>query len=334
MYDLSGSLDGVVPGRRVVRDLEVRRLDGRGTQGLEPLVAFGDLRHLTLERVSNLSLAPLEHLALESLRIEVAGGLDLGTLAPPATLRRLTLFDLDENCAVPKSLVLPSAFERLTVIETRAGHTGAVVQALLGAVDWSRLSGLESFDVRLGGLHDIEPIELDLSFVDSLPDLIYLWVTGVHHRGPGPSPLEPPFEGLSRKLRRLIFDADDPDAIRPAVQAYLGVPVSPLTEGISVRQRRPYKPPRPAWAILGPADGSGVCHVYGSLADAAGMTSDQTETQALRGARRRLREADPKLLRRLDFDPESSGTGISARSREDLERALRILGLAGTEQPR
>ena len=42
---------------------------------------------------------------------------------------------------------------------------------------------------------------------------------------------------------------------------------------------------------------------------------------------RRLREADRALLRRLDFDPEAGGTGILARSREDLEAALGILGL-------
>jgi hypothetical protein len=36
---------------------------------------------------------------------------------------------------------------------------------------------------------------------------------------------------------------------------------------------------------------------------------------------------DPALLRRLDFDPEANGTGIAARTREDLEAALRILGL-------
>jgi hypothetical protein len=47
----------------------------------------------------------------------------------------------------------------------------------------------------------------------------------------------------------------------------------------------------------------------------------------LKVARRRLRESDPALLRRLDFDPEANGTGILARSREDLEAALRILGL-------
>ena len=43
--------------------------------------------------------------------------------------------------------------------------------------------------------------------------------------------------------------------------------------------------------------------------------------------RSRLKAADPALEKRLDFDPESSGTGIMASSREDLEAALRILGV-------
>jgi hypothetical protein len=64
------------------------------------------------------------------------------------------------------------------------------------------------------------------------------------------------------------------------------------------------------------------------LADHAGLTSDKTEHDALRAARKTLKEADPQLLRRLDFDPEADGTGIMARTREDLVAALAILGIA------
>jgi len=66
--------------------------------------------------------------------------------------------------------------------------------------------------------------------------------------------------------------------------------------------------------------------IYGSLYVALEF-DDGDEEQALRRARRRLREADPKLLKRVDFDPEGSGTGISAAAREDLEAVRRILAL-------
>jgi hypothetical protein len=40
-----------------------------------------------------------------------------------------------------------------------------------------------------------------------------------------------------------------------------------------------------------------------------------------------VRAADPQLADRLDLDQESSGTGIAAPTREDLERALRLIGV-------
>jgi len=43
---------------------------------------------------------------------------------------------------------------------------------------------------------------------------------------------------------------------------------------------------------------------------------------------RQLRLADPALLQRLDFDPENAGTGISARTREDLQTAPRMLAIS------
>jgi hypothetical protein len=82
-----------------------------------------------------------------------------------------------------------------------------------------------------------------------------------------------------------------------------------------------------AWAITEPEDDGDPWSVYASLYLAAEGRDGETEYDVLKVARRRLRESDPALLRRLDFDPEANGTGILARSREDLEAALRILGL-------
>ena len=44
-------------------------------------------------------------------------------------------------------------------------------------------------------------------------------------------------------------------------------------------------------------------------------------------AERKIRAVSPELLARLDFDPESSGTGIMAAARKDIEAALRILAI-------
>jgi hypothetical protein len=40
-----------------------------------------------------------------------------------------------------------------------------------------------------------------------------------------------------------------------------------------------------------------------------------------------IRTADADLARRLDFDQEADGTGIAAPTREDLESALRMIGV-------
>lgn len=70
---------------------------------------------------------------------------------------------------------------------------------------------------------------------------------------------------------------------------------------------------------------------YGSLADAFADRDPpvdfETEYDALGAARKQIRAHDPKLLARLDFDQESSGTGIAAPTREDLVRVMSILDL-------
>jgi hypothetical protein len=319
MYEISGSLDGVGPGRRVVKELYVNRLDGRGTEGLAPLVAFDDLRRLILNQVRDLDLEVLSRLDLEFVRIEEANRVNLGTFAARDGLGRLDLLCLDADCVVPREMTLPPSLWSLVLGEFRSPATGDQIHALLEAIDWSKLTALTSLYVRL---ENIPPVETDLTFLRHLPDLESLWITGVHHRGPAPSPLEPPFNGLSRKLQRVIIEADDPVTVREALRRHAGPELEP-----SVQQRRPYTPPPPPWEIHEPARVGGMWSAYGSLADAAGLSRDETESTGLRRARTRLREADPALLRRLDFDSESEGTSIMASARKDIVAALRILGL-------
>lgn len=66
---------------------------------------------------------------------------------------------------------------------------------------------------------------------------------------------------------------------------------------------------------------------YGRLLRSANFATARTEYEACKQARKQLRVADAALLKRLDFDPENAGTGITAASRDDLARALAILEL-------
>jgi hypothetical protein len=200
------------------------------------------------------------------------------------------------------------------------------VVALLDAVDWSALSDLTMLDIRVGGTG--EPlVEADLGFLRELPRIDNLWVSGVRHIGPEPSPLEPPFDGLSRGLRRVIFEASDPVAAEAAMRRYVTMPDDELRIGVHLLSTAVAGEAEPPWAITEPIEADGHWFAYGSLAEHAGQGRDSTEYDALTAARRVLRAADPALLRRLDFDPESSGTTILATSRDDLATALSILGL-------
>ncbi|WCB93276.1 hypothetical protein DSM104299_01988 [Baekduia alba] len=323
-YRASGPLDGIVPGRRTVKILDLQNVDGSGTEGLEPLQAFEDLEELQLERVRNLDLAVLGQLpALRRLRLERVAGVDLGTLTAPAQLEALRVFDLDDDCVVPEQMPLPASVCDIALSESRRGHTGRQVAKLVAAIDWSRLPNLTRLSIRVGGLDDVEPAQVDLGLLRHLPLLESLFLYGVEHTGAGPSPLRPPFDGIPRQnLNRLIIDAPlaERDLITNELRETFGF------EEIAVRARKPFVPPPPPWQISETSDGQFA--VYGSLADAFDLSSDETEVDALRTARRRLREADPKLLRALDFDPESGGTAIAAASRSDLEQALSVLGLA------
>src|SRR5262249_5966550 len=97
---------------------------------------------------------------------------------------------------------------------------------------------------------------------------------------------------------------------------------------VSVSQRYEFREPPPPWTISALPDGEGWL-VYGSFAREERGEHDRSDTEydALRRAKGRLRSVDAALLRRLDFDPENAGTGIFAASREDVEEALRAMGV-------
>jgi hypothetical protein len=245
---------------------------------------------------------------------------------------RLVLLNLDGRYRVPDRFYLPEDLEVLAVAADSTKASAAVVKTLIEAIDWSRLNELRDLIVRVGGLTAPPPIEVDLTFLKYLGRLERLDLGhGVWHRGPRPSPLEPPFPGLAKTLTQLHINAWEPEPLKQALHDYLPLSNPEGNPVGSVYQRYPYQPRRP-WQMR---EHNGKWHVYGSLmempeiADAADPDSvAATESEALRLAKAKLRAADHPLLRRLDFDGESAGTGISANTRGDIERALAVLGLA------
>jgi hypothetical protein len=324
-YAASGTLAGIDgPGKRTVTSLSLRRL-GAG-EDLSVLAAFGDLEQLELDHVQDVDLSPLAVPGLRRLAIKHASGvLDL---TPVARLPRLELLILGNLHAVHVApLALAGTLRSLTVINDDPALTGAPVKHVVEAIDWDGLGDLHTLSVGVGGLYEMPPIQLDLSFLRSLPALERLDMhTGIRHAGAGPSPLEPPFHGLSKRLSFVRIDAEDPEPVRRALCAYLGLDPDDPASAAVVYERRAASESQPPWTISELPDGGWA--VYGSLWRASGGSDGTTEFDLLREAKRRLRAGDAALLKRLDFDPESAGTGISAASREDLERALDILGLA------
>lgn len=197
---------------------------------------------------------------------------------------------------------------------------------MLSAIDWERLCELRTLMI-LG--NSDAPVECDLSFLRHLPKLDRLDLfRGVWHAGAHPSPLEPPFDGLSRGLTWIRIDAWDPETVRPALADYLDRP-SDDDWHPTVYQRHEPEKREPPWTPRRYDDG---WTTYGSLHD-AWQDEFETEYDASDHAEQRVREADPKLADRTLFDPENAGTGISAASQADLKRTLSILKL-GDDDPK
>jgi hypothetical protein len=324
-YTLSGTLVGLDgPGRRTVRWLELRNL--QAAENLSVLRAFPELRRLDLLHVQGLDLSPLRGLALQQLQLQDASDIDLAPIAELALLEGLSLINIDRISA--PSLRLSGALRMLTIINDDPDLTGGAVKSLVEAIEWERLGDLKWLALRVGGLHVMRPIQLDLGFLRSLPKLESLTLSpGIDDAGRGTSPLEPPFDGLPRTLRRVHIQADHPERVEAELKAllHIGPPSDAQDVGVWVNAREPFEEPTRPWTILGPDDG--IWTTYGSLSRAEAGAYDDTEYDACSRALRRVQAVDPALADRLDFDPENAGTGISAQTRDDLETALSLLNL-------
>lgn len=309
-YEIGGSLAGLAPGRRTVRMLRVRGLTGASGEGLRPLRGLPDLRELTLDELDGVDLAPLAGLPLELLSVRDSRTLDLAPLAQLPALELLLLYDV-ADCRAPGRLTLPETLAHLTVIVD-----GPLVEALVHAIDWARLTNLFVLKLGVSDRH-APPIELNLGFLQALPQLGLLDLgTAIRPARTGPRLLEPPFDALPPRLGQLRVSAPDPEAATARLErhrAELAVAVYPCADE-----------PEPPWT---PAEVSRGWTAYGRLLDAFPHAPD--EYAAADAAEAALHTHDPALHRRLDFDPEQDGTGISAGSREDLDAALAILGVRG-----
>lgn len=327
ILEVVGSLDGLEPAGRTVRHIRARGLGPDSREGLRPLARFEHLSSVELERITRVDLSPLADFALRGLELRELDAIDLGPLAALDALVALSLSAL-RTCAIPTRLRLAPTLESIAISNDAPWGTGEPVAALLNAIDWAHLGRLRELFVRVGALRGLPPIEVDLGFVCELAQLEQLRMDfGVWHAGERPSPLEPPFDGLPRSLKRVSIDAWEPDVVRDALRRYI-----PDAE-ISVIARHAPRPQADRWAIDPPEpdDDTDDWSTYGSLREALrardAALDVATEYEAADAAARELRAADPALLEQLEFDTENAGTGISARARADLERALRILGL-------
>src|SRR4051794_41965941 len=93
LYRFGGDLSALAggPGRRVVRDLELRGPEG----SLDVLRAFPDLRHLSIRDAGPLALDPLADLSLTQLSLSNCRGFDIAPLARLDRLETLWLVGLE-----------------------------------------------------------------------------------------------------------------------------------------------------------------------------------------------------------------------------------------------
>lgn len=333
-YEVKGSPREVKFGRRRIADLTVRSVhDDRNA--LSPLADLADLRFLRLERVSSVDLSPLAGLGIESLEIAEVSHLDLEPIADLPALDALVLQSISE-CTVPNPWPLPASLRALSFSSFGAKAPASMVAELLSAVAWEALPQLVLLDIALGDGSPGAPLRHDFSFLRHLPLLesLSLW-QGVRHSGENPSPLEPPFSGLPRGLRRVHVAVAEPAVVEPALMTYLGWSSWPADAGPGVVELEPLPDPAPD-PTPGDSRGSFMPHppdangepwsMYGSVYDALDDPDVATEYDALELFKKRLATSDPKLLSRLEFDQEADGTGIEAPTLAELQSVRRHLG--------
>ena len=316
IFEVSGSLDGIELGGRVVKVLRVRRMDSETVEGLEPLRRLPDLREVELVHVTGVDLSALAHLGVERLTLQEVRGLDLAALEDLPKLRYLQVFNFAE-CRVPERLRLAASLENLLVANDARDLSGAPVKRMIEAIDWEGLPNLFGLVLSVGGMEMLPAIEVDVGFLRHLTGLRLLRLDqGVWPAAGGPTLFEPPFDALPPNLQTIRITAWDPPRAERALRAR-GLAAAVYGRPAEQEILR-------SWT---PVETSDAWTMYGSLSAVFDDDAFADEYAAAAEAERRLHAADAALPDRIDFDPESAGTGIAARSRDDLDRVLRILGI-------
>ena len=320
-YKTTGSIEGLVQGRRTIRELTIRNAEG----GFAQLATLKDLARLSVEGGTGLDLASLASLPTQCGYVDFAAlrDTDLGRLKLPETATMVGIFSPHASCAVSGVPGLPSRLMYLGLL-AQGTSSGGVLQRFVDRVRWDNLGQLNRLDIHVDAQADGYPLEVDLGFLRHLPRLERADFFGVRHRrSVGPSPLEPPFQGLPKTLSWLRIETELPEEeLKPQIDAYLGCHVS-------VKPLYPARPSNQPWWIYEPdADGSGLWIASGSFADHFAGQDASEEALGLRYARSLIKRADGGLLKRLDFDQEADGTMVMAKSREDMLEALALLGIS------
>lgn len=314
-YRLTGGLRGIEgPGRRDVRNLDLRGFDGRCGDRLSTLATFVHLEHLTLTE---------------------AQGADLREVA---SIPNLLGFHLDGGRHSSGTELCVSRALRWLMINDQEP---AAAQQIVTALPWNELGALRVL-VLFGGS---TPIDLDLSVLKPLGALEQLTLQYVRHTGDAPSPFDRPVQ-LPRTLRRIDVMSDTPAQTERALREYLRItkpevvvspsgqrfvddgPTRPLVRVSRTpwsRRSGAVEPPDLSdWSVVESEDYVGMWWTTGELLRLDAYRDLETEHDAAERAEGTIRRRDPDLASRLDFDAESGQTAIHG-ARDDLEAAVEML---------
>lgn len=321
-YKTSGSIEGLVEGRRTIRELRIRNAEG----SLEALGALSSLEAVAIEGAHSLELGSLAALPPTCRRVSLGrlNDSDLSALRLPSGVTDLSFSDCADSCSVNGPLHLPTTLRVLEISATTHRGSARVVAALTAAIEWSEISDLEILDLRVDTTVADFPAAVDFGFLSHLQRLQRLFaVPGIRHlEAAGPSPLDPPFERLPTSIEWLRYSAEDHQELQDRLIAYLKPKMSVSIEPAHALPDASDQ----VWWIDRPDD-SDFWLSTGSLASHFADRDFREEMQGLRHARALLKQSDPALLKRLDFDPDSDSTMFMAKTREDMVDALTILGI-------
>ncbi len=263
---------------------------------LEPIWSLGTLRSLrlvnvelrTLEKcaklplLSRLSVSSAKSFkgvgALQHLRAFHFAGPNCPSIAELA--REVPLTELDVQAATPppdlKEIGKIASLEKLKLVFGNI-HGPVTLPSLAFLGSLKKLRHLE--------IHGVRAADQDTSFVDALPSLEFLELTGDFGHGTEKVTLR----GVRGRRR-------------------------PMTQAIS--------PPKKRAAAIKPRFISGAWTIFDDLSKRLGVANNYDAELVVR---KRLKAVAPDLVDRIDFDSEAESFAASLKSKKDAERLVSII---------